>query len=83
MTKHPKRSDIFDAPTVLTDIPGYQSPVTGKYIEGRVARREDLKRTGCREIDPQEFTPTYSDASYKRRGLPLPEGRRQLSRKEI
>lgn len=39
---------------VMPDIPPYQSPVTGQWIDGRVARREDLKRTGCREVDPSE-----------------------------
>ncbi len=36
------------APFVFGDIPGYQSPVTGLWVEGRRARREDLKRTGSR-----------------------------------
>lgn len=33
---------------IQPDIPGYESPVTGKWIEGRKARREDLLRTGSR-----------------------------------
>lgn len=36
------------APTVWGDLPGYESPATGLWVEGRVARREDLKRSGCR-----------------------------------
>jgi hypothetical protein len=36
------------APTVWGDLPAYESPVTGKIVEGRVARREDLARTGSR-----------------------------------
>jgi hypothetical protein len=36
------------APMVVPDLPGYQSPVTGLWVEGRKARREDLARTGCR-----------------------------------
>lgn len=36
------------APTIIPDTPGYQSPVTGLWVEGRKARREDLKRTGSR-----------------------------------
>ena len=36
------------APMVIPDLPGYQSPVTGLWVEGRKARREDLKRTGSR-----------------------------------
>ncbi len=37
-----------DAPFVQPDLPGYESPVTGKWVEGRKARREDLKRTNSR-----------------------------------
>lgn len=36
------------APMIFGDTPGYQSPVTGLWVEGKVARREDLKRTGSR-----------------------------------
>lgn len=30
------------------DLPGYESPTTGKWVEGRTARRDDLARSGCR-----------------------------------
>lgn len=43
---------------VMPDLPGYESPVTGKWIEGRVARQEDLRRSGCRPYElgeKQEF----------------------------
>jgi hypothetical protein len=33
---------------VQPDLPGYQSPVTGKWVEGKKARRDDLARTGSR-----------------------------------
>jgi hypothetical protein len=33
---------------IIKDLPGYQSPVTGLWVEGRRARREDLKRSGSR-----------------------------------
>lgn len=36
---------------LMTDIPPYVSPVSGKLIDGRRARREDLKRTGCRPFE--------------------------------
>lgn len=39
---------------LMTDLPGYTSPVDGRWVEGRAARREDLKRNGCREYDPSE-----------------------------
>jgi len=38
--------------TIQHDIPDYLSPVTGKLVSGRVARREDMARTGCVEYEP-------------------------------
>lgn len=51
----------FPSPQVNGDIPEYLSPVTGLPVDGRAARREDLKRSGCREVDPSEFQPTYKN----------------------
>lgn len=42
------------APTIWDDLPGYESPVTGLWVEGRRARREDLKRHGCRPHEGRE-----------------------------
>ena len=42
------------APMVVNDYPGYESPVTGEWIEGRRAHEEHLKRTGCRIYEPGE-----------------------------
>lgn len=39
---------------VQPDLPGYTSPVTGLWVEGRKARREDLKRTGSRPWEGRE-----------------------------
>ena len=36
------------APAIFGDLPGYESPATGEWVEGRRARREDLKRSNCR-----------------------------------
>lgn len=41
------------APAVQPDVPGYASPVTGKWVEGKSARREDLRRNGCIPYDPE------------------------------
>lgn len=35
-------------PLVFGDLPSYQSPIDNHWVDGRVARREDLKRNGCR-----------------------------------
>ncbi|WP_175740026.1 hypothetical protein [Burkholderia ambifaria] len=43
-----------EAPAVQTDLPGYTSPIDGRWIEGRRARTEDLKRNGCRPWEGME-----------------------------
>lgn len=45
---------MVSAPRVLVDYPGYTSPITGKWIEGRKAHREDLAEHGCRVFEPGE-----------------------------
>jgi putative FmdB family regulatory protein len=45
---------LLSAPMVLADLPGYVSPTTGRWIEGRVARREDLRVSGCRPYEQGE-----------------------------
>ena len=44
-------SRIISAPAVVADLPGYESPTTGRWIEGRAARRDDLKRSGARPYE--------------------------------
>ena len=64
------RSDL-PMPYIRSDIPPYESPITGKIIEGRAARREDLAKSGCREVDPSEFKPIYKDYEFcQKRRLP-------------
>lgn len=48
------RKGIFTPPRVFGDFPGYESPATGRWIEGRRARVEDLKRSGCRPYEEGE-----------------------------
>lgn len=50
----PEVSDGLQRLQVWSDLPGYQSVASGKWVEGRRARRDDLARTGCREVDPSE-----------------------------
>lgn len=45
---------VIVAPAIRTDISGYRCPVTDKWIEGRRAHAENLKRTGCRLYEPGE-----------------------------
>lgn len=58
------------APLVFGDLPGYQSQATGAWVEGRRARREDLKASGCRpweglQIEQQEASRQKAYASER------------------
>lgn len=44
----------LSAPHVVVDLPGYQSPIDDRWVEGRAARREDLARSGCRPYEAGE-----------------------------
>ena len=41
-------------PYIRGDIPAYVSPLGTGVIDGRSARREDMKRGNVREVDPSE-----------------------------
>jgi len=45
-------SDTICMPYVRGDIAPYKSPVTGEWVDGRAARRYDLEKHNCYEIDP-------------------------------
>lgn len=60
------------APQICSDIKPYISPLGTGEISGRRQRREDLKRAGCREVDPSEFKPRFVNEKFARkRGLPF------------
>jgi len=59
-------------PYIASDTPGYKSPVTGEWIEGRHARREDLKRHDCVEVDPPPRKRGYRNKRFADKyGLPF------------
>lgn len=60
----PDVPDILVAPMIRSDIPSYISPITKKPVEGRAARREDMARSGSREVDPSEYRPVYHNKKY-------------------
>ena len=43
---------VLTAPVFQVDIPAYVSPASGKVINSRAQRREDLLREGCLENEP-------------------------------
>jgi putative FmdB family regulatory protein len=67
---HGQMDKLISRPMVVTDLPGYQSPVTGKWIEGKKARTEDLKRTGSRpwegmDVEKREAAKARNEADAK------------------
>lgn len=45
---------IITAPAIQTDYAGYTCPVTGDWIEGRRAHKENLAKHGCRVLETGE-----------------------------
>lgn len=43
---------LVSAAYVAPDLPDYRSPVDGRLVSGRKARRDDLARNGCVEFEP-------------------------------
>ena len=55
MVSDEDRARGIPTPQVFGDYPGYQSPITGDWIEGRRARKYDMERHGC--VDGNDFAP--------------------------
>lgn len=49
-----ERSRPLQTPTTFGDLPGYQSPIDGKWVEGRRARKYDLEKNNC--VDANEIS---------------------------
>jgi len=47
MLNQGERAAPLQTPMVYGDTPGYRSPIDGKWIEGRRARRYDLEKNNC------------------------------------
>ncbi len=47
MLTEAERSRPLQTPMTVGDLPGYQSPIDGKWIEGRRARQYDLQSNNC------------------------------------
>ena len=57
------------APAIVADYPGYSCPVTGKWIEGRRAHEENLKRQGCRVLETGETEQATREGQHAARQL--------------
>jgi len=45
---------VISKPMIAVDYGGYVSPATGEWVEGKKAHLEDLKKSGCRLLEPGE-----------------------------
>ncbi len=54
-------------PQVQSDLEPYKSPLGNYWVDGQAARRNDLKRNGCREVDPSEYEPVFKSPKLEAR----------------
>ncbi len=52
---------------IMKPLEPYVSPVGSGLISSRAAKKEDLKRSGSREVDPSEFKPTYHNKDFAKK----------------
>lgn len=50
--------------SIWSDLAAYKSPLGTGWVDGRAARREEMKRHNCRPVDPSEWKPTYTNQRY-------------------
>lgn len=61
----PMQKVILQAPFGIVDIPAYQSPVSGRWINSRAQRTEDLKRNNARPWEGMEQETKVAQARAK------------------
>lgn len=47
MLNQEERARPLQTPASYSDLPGYRSPIDGRWIEGRRARKYDMEKNGC------------------------------------
>lgn len=72
MLNQAEKARPLQAPRTFSDLPGYRSPIDGKWIEGRRARRYDMESNNC--VDANDLgSPTggklKNERFAKKRGL--------------
>lgn len=56
-------------PMVMPDTPGYRSPIDGRWIEGRRARKYDLESNGCIEAGDRPTKKLKNERFAAKHGL--------------
>lgn len=73
------REGPFPCPMTFGDIEPYRSPVDGRYVSGRRAKRDDLKRTGC--VDAADL-PSPTQGRFRNRRFAEKRGLTHLLKEE-
>lgn len=61
-----KMVQIIKPAQVWPDLPEYISPITGEPVRGRKARKEDLARHNCVEVDPSVSRSRSKENEYRK-----------------
>ena len=56
-------------PLVFGDLPGYQSPIDGSWVDGRRARKYDLEKNNCVEAPDVKIGKLKNPRFAKKHGL--------------
>lgn len=73
-----ERNRPLQVPRGFGDFEGYESPVTGEWVDGRRARRYDLEKNDC--VPAQDLKPYgYSGRKLKNRRFIEKRGLQELS----
>ncbi len=62
VTRGPRPAPRF--PSIQSDYAAYESPLSGRMVDGRYARREEMKRFDVRELDPSEKPARVPEPDY-------------------
>jgi hypothetical protein len=71
---HVRDPNAICTPTVIRDVPEYQSPIDGKLITSRSHQREDLKRNDCVLAEPKKPRGYRNERFARKYGLKLNKG---------
>lgn len=61
------KHSALPCPMIIRDIPDYVSPLGTGVIGSRSTRRDDLKRGGCREVDPKEWHGEFRNERFAKK----------------
>lgn len=62
MLNQEERARPLQTPMTYGDLPGYRSPIDGRWVEGRRARKYDMEKNGC--VDANDL-PRKTDGKLK------------------